>query len=74
VTPRAILARLNPKMLVGREALIPAVRDPANIHLLVAGGPGLYTMVMPSWCAGPHGNVAVHAPVELAQACALPAR
>ncbi len=74
VTPRALLARLDPKMLVGKEDMIPAVRDPANIHVLVAGGPGLYSMVMPSWCAGPHGNIAVHEAVEIAQYCELPSR
>jgi hypothetical protein len=73
VTPRAILAGLNPKMLVGDEDMIPAVRDPKNIHLLTAGGSGLYTMVMPSWCAGPHGNIAVHAEVDIGQFCEVPA-
>ncbi len=74
VTPRTRLARLNPKMLVGSEEMIPAVRNPANIHVLVAGGPGLYSMVMPSWCAGPHGNIAVHEPIDIAQYCELPTR
>lgn len=71
VTPRGVLARLNTKMLMGDGDPLPAVRDPANIHLLTAGGPGLYTVVMPSWCAGPHGNIAVHAEIELNQACAV---
>lgn len=72
VTPREELARLNRKMLTGTEDLIPAVREPRNIHLLVAGGPGLYSMVMPSWCAGPHGNIAVHQAIDIAQFCELP--
>lgn len=72
VTPREELVRLNGKMLQGEGDPVPAVRDPANILLLVAGAPGLYSVVMPSWCAGPHGNVAVHAAVELDQACELP--
>ena len=72
VTPREELSRLNRKMLTGTEDLIPAVREPRNIHLLVAGGPGLYSMVMPSWCAGPHGNIAVHQAIEIAQFCELP--
>ena len=74
VTPRELLQRLNPKMLTGTEDMIPAVRNPANIHVLVAGGPGLYSMVMPSWCAGPHGNIAVHELIETAQYCELPER
>ncbi len=74
VTPRVLLSRLNPKMLTGSEDMLPAVRDAANIHVLVAGGPGLYSMVMPSWCAGPHGNIAVHQLIETAQYGELPAR
>lgn len=72
VRPRTELAALNPRMLVGDEDNIPAVRDPKNILIITAGGPGLYTMVMPSWSAGPHGNVAVHEPIELGQFCELP--
>lgn len=72
VRPRAELVALNPRMLVGDEEFIPAVRDPKNILIITAGGPGLYTMVMPSWSAGPHGNVAVHAAIELGQFCELP--
>ena len=51
---------------------IPAVRDPNKILLVVAGGAGLYSMVMPSWCAGPHKNVAVHAEIELNAFCEIP--
>ena len=74
VTPREKLLSINPKMLVGDEELIPAVRNPQNIHLLVGGGSGLYTVVMPSWCAGPHGNVAVHEEIIIDQFCELPTR
>lgn len=72
VTPRESLLKINPKMLVGDEALIPAVRDPKNIHIMVAGGSGLYTVVMPSWCAGPHGNIAVHEEIVVDQYCEIP--
>ena len=71
-TPREELESLNPKMLKGREARIPAVRDATRIQVVVAGAPGLYSIVMPSWCAGPHGNQAVHAAIELDQFCELP--
>lgn len=74
VMPRALLARSSSKLLFGDEEFVPAVRDPANLHVLVAGGPGLYSMVMPSWGAGPHGNIAVHQRIELDQFCELPAR
>jgi hypothetical protein len=43
-----------------------------DILVLVAGGGGLYSMVMPSWCAGPHRNSAVSVAVRLGESCALP--
>ena len=72
VTPRSRLAALNTKMLMGIGDPLPAVRDPAKVLVLTAGGSGLYSVVFPSWCAGPHGNVAVHEAIVLGQACAVP--
>ncbi|MFT5393515.1 MAG: hypothetical protein ACI8PT_003716 [Gammaproteobacteria bacterium] len=72
VTPREMLEALNPKMIRGEEALIPAVRDAANILVLTAGGSGLYSMVMPSWTAGPHPNQAVHMPIDIDAFCEIP--
>lgn len=43
-----------------------------QLLVLVAGGAGLYSMVMPSWCAGPHRNTAVSMPVETGQMCEIP--
>ncbi len=74
VQPRALLAWQNAKYLVGTEEMIPAVRDPANILLMTGGSPGVYTMVMPSWCAGAHDNRAVHQAFDPDLYCALPAR
>ncbi len=74
VTPWSEIKRVTP-------AFVPpgnptgsrrAFRDPADILLIVAGGAGLYSMVMPSWCAGPHRNTAVSQKVELGQFCELP--
>lgn len=45
---------------------------PDNILVLVAGGSGLYSMVMPSWCAGAHNNSAVSQLVESDQFCEVP--
>ena len=75
VNPHRVLAALNPKMApeLGDEDLVPAVRDPKNILVLVAGGTGLYSMVMPSWCSGPHSNSAVHALIEVDMFCEVPA-
>ena len=54
------------------EDLIHVLKDPSRILVLQAGGSGLYTMVMPSWCAGPHRNAIVHSEIELDQACVIP--
>lgn len=49
-----------------------AYHDPSDLLITVAGGGGLYSMVMPSWCAGPHRNRAVCRPVELDSFCEIP--
>ena len=51
-----------------------AFNQPEDVLLLVAGGSGLYSMVMPTWCAGPHVNRAVSMTVELDQYCEVPER
>lgn len=43
-----------------------------DILVITAGGNGLYSMVMPSWCAGPHRNRAVSVQVETGQFCEIP--
>jgi hypothetical protein len=50
----------------------PSFTDPEDLLVLVAGGGGLYSMVMPTWCAGPHRSRAVSQRIELDQACELP--
>ena len=45
---------------------------PKDILLLMAGGSGLYSMVMPSWCAGAHQNRYVSQRVELDLYCEIP--
>lgn len=72
VQPRSLLAWQSSGYLVGDEDMLPAVRDPANILVLTAGSPGVYTMVMPSWCAGAHENLAVHQAFEMAPFCEIP--
>jgi hypothetical protein len=54
------------------DDLIQVLKDPNRILVLQAGGSGLYTMVMPSWCAGPHQNAIVHQGIDLDQACEIP--
>lgn len=76
VNPAEVLAELNPAFAArhsGAEAM-RAIRDPNDIVLLVAGGAGLYSTVMPSWGAGAHLNPIVHAEVMIDQFCEIPAR
>ncbi|MDH3679175.1 MAG: hypothetical protein OEV40_04410 [Acidimicrobiia bacterium] len=73
VLPVEVARRLHPRQF-GRFTgdYVQAVRDPERILLVQAGGTGLYTMVMPTWCGGAHRNSAVHAEIELDQACEVP--
>lgn len=48
--------------------------SPDDVLLMVAGGSGLYSAVMPSWCAGPHRNRAVSVPIDVAPVCEIPGR
>jgi hypothetical protein len=45
---------------------VPSLRDPSQVLVVVAGGTGLYSMVMPSWGTGPHNNTHVTKPVDSA--------
>ena len=47
-------------------------KSPDQILVIVAGGAGLYSMIMPSWCAGPHRNIAVSMRIETNQVCEIP--
>jgi hypothetical protein len=70
-----LLAELNPAWAgANRSDPVPAVRDPQDIVLLVAGGSGLYSTVMPSWAAGAHANPIVHNEIIIDQYCEIPAR
>lgn len=54
------------------EAPKKAFRQAQDILVLMAGGSGLYSMVMPSWCAGPNKNSAVTVAIETEQFCEVP--
>jgi hypothetical protein len=62
VVPPSLRARFEGRSPSER---VPSVRDPDRILVVVAGGTGLYSMVMPSWGAGPHANIAVTKVVDL---------
>ncbi|MDX1382635.1 MAG: hypothetical protein R3190_03270 [Thermoanaerobaculia bacterium] len=56
-----------------REArTLACFASPDDVLVLVAGGGGLYTTVMSSWCAGPHRNRAVSVAVRLGESCEIP--
>ncbi|MEE2777501.1 MAG: hypothetical protein VYE73_12165 [Acidobacteriota bacterium] len=57
---------------VGDERTIACFSSPDDLLVLVAGGGGLYTTVMSSWCAGPHRNRAVSVALRLGEACEIP--
>ena len=49
-----------------------AFAEPANILVMVAGGSGLYSMVMPNWGGADHANSAVSVKVNDEFFCAIP--
>lgn len=51
---------------------VRAVRDPSQLLIVVAGGTGMYSAVMPSWGAGPHGNTFTSREVVVDAACEIP--
>lgn len=75
--PRSLLHELNPGMVrAPREGEADegfrAFRSPDDLVLIAGGGSGLYSMVLPSWGAGPHTNPSVSHRFDLNQACAIP--
>ena len=50
----------------------PAFASPDNILIMVAGGSGLYSMVMPSWGGAAHSNCPVSEKIEVDQFCEVP--
>lgn len=73
VVPTEVARRLHPRSFERHEGdVVRAIKDPEQILLVQAGGTGLYSMVMPTWSAGRHRNTAVHAEIDLDQACEVP--
>ena len=73
VVPVEQARRLHPRTFSrfqGKQ--VKAIRDPSKVIIVSAGGPGLYSMVMPTWSAGAHRNSSVTAEIELDQACEVP--
>ena len=51
---------------------LPAIRNPDQISLIVAGGPGAYSAVLPGWSYAPHRCAPVSEIVELYPMCESP--
>lgn len=67
------VAGLNDRIFkLADDDLVPAFRSVDELLVVMAGGTGLYTMVMTSWGAGPHDNPAVSVEIETDQACEIP--
>ena len=49
-----------------------AFTGPEQILILMSGGSGLYSMVMPSWCAGTHANSPSSVKIESDFYCEIP--
>jgi len=57
---------------INADAPVTCFANPDQIIILVAGGSGLYSMAMPSWCAGPHKNSASSQLIEYGFFCEAP--
>jgi hypothetical protein len=68
------LVRLMPAFAGRKPKDRSAFTGPEQLLILMAGGSGLYSMVMPSWCAGTHRNSPVSVKVETDVFCELPSR
>lgn len=64
--------RLMPTMVGPDPQPRPAFTDPSQILIIMAGGNGLYSMVMPSWSTGTHKNSPSSVEVELSFSCEVP--
>ncbi|MFT5805066.1 MAG: hypothetical protein ACI9R8_002116 [Candidatus Paceibacteria bacterium] len=70
----AAMARLVPGFVhhKGEDKPRYCFTSAENILILMAGGSGIYSMVMPSWCAGGHRNSASSVKVDTDQFCEIP--
>ncbi|MGE3621244.1 MAG: hypothetical protein AB7L84_12360 [Acidimicrobiia bacterium] len=68
---RGDLLAHNPSPLIfgDPDDEVQAIADEDRLLLVVAGGPGFYSFVMPPWGAGSHSNSAVSRPVVLDEVC-----
>jgi hypothetical protein len=53
------------------DAFVPAIGGADKLLVLVAGGPGIYSAVMPSWGGGPNGNAHASREIVFYDACEI---
>lgn len=70
--PPADVSRLLGAMAGPSPKAKYAFSSPDQLLIVMAGGNGLYSMVMPSWCAGEHNNSASSAKIEADFFCEIP--
>lgn len=68
----AVINRLSPGFARKSESPRASFTGPEQILVMMAGGSGLYSMVMPSWCAGAHKNSPSSVKVEAEFFCEVP--
>ena len=51
---------------------LQGIKSSDQIMLIVAGGMGTYSMVLPSWAYAPHGNLPVMEKIEVHPKCDIP--
>ena len=73
--PRALARRYYADLYAsepGDGEDLPALREDGQILLVVAGGPGAYSAVLPGWSYAPHRGVPVSEIVEVNPTCDMP--
>ena len=63
---------LEALQVIHAQGLFHTNLKPENILIMVAGGSGLYSMVMPSWGGAAHFNSPVSVKIEMDQFCEVP--
>ncbi len=71
IQQRALRPSRNETNLLGSSER-SCFATPDDVLVCVAGGSGLYSVVMPTWCAGPHKNRAVTVAIAIGKACEIP--
>jgi hypothetical protein len=76
VNPKTLVERMHMGSLAPTDTdpdeLVHAIGSPDSVLVLVAGGAGVYSVVMTPWSNGPHRNPYVTVPVITTDECEVP--